>query len=343
MGVIKQLWEIWCSVRIISPSNIRHINQLLLKITPPKELHRQPRPFSAKCKWKGSEWQSWLLFYCLPCLQDILPSEHVQNLSLLVRSIFILLKKSITEAELYQCEEDLLTFVIRCQELYSEKFMTFNVHSLLHLVNCVRMSGPLWASSTFPFESAIFQFKQQITGPRGLYDQIAKRTLRKISFKLTLKKKIHQSETCLRFCESLFSIICSPKIQYIERAVLLGKLETLENGDILYERYVYKHIVYDSLRYSRSTKTNNVIALLTSNTIVEIKVFICAGNKSFAQVEILETETGDNSLNVQHIFRITRKSKTQIIPIEELKEKMIYMNLKKFEYVSRLPNKFYVQ
>lgn len=55
--------------------------------------------------------------------------------------------------------------------------MTFNLHSLLHVVSNVRQSGPLWATSTFPFESGIFHLKPQVSGPKRVLDQIGKGAL----------------------------------------------------------------------------------------------------------------------------------------------------------------------
>ena len=162
-------------MKIIKAKDVKRINELLAKITPPREIHRKPRPFSEKAKWKATEWRTWILFYALPCLKDILPNEYFQLLSLFVRSISTLMKTSISEIDLRHCEEDLIAFVVRGQQLYGIRFMTFNVHSLLHLVDSVRMSGPLWATSAFVFESAIYQLKQQITRPNGLYNQIAKK------------------------------------------------------------------------------------------------------------------------------------------------------------------------
>lgn len=57
--------------------------------------------------------------------------------------------------------------------------MTFNVHSLLHVVHSVRMSDPLWATSAFPYENGIFHLKQNIHGPTGLLFQIATKTLQR--------------------------------------------------------------------------------------------------------------------------------------------------------------------
>lgn len=182
LGVVKQLREFRISTQMIKAKVIQLTNELMAKITPPREIHRKPRPFSEKAKWKATEWKSCLLYYALPCLKTILPDEHFEHLQLLVRTIFTLLKTLISAQDLRNCEQDVITFVVRGEQLYGITFMTFNVDSLLHLVESVRMSGPLWATFAFAFDSAIYQLKQQVTGPHGLYDQITKRMLKKKIF-----------------------------------------------------------------------------------------------------------------------------------------------------------------
>jgi len=61
-----------------------------------------------------------------------------------------------------------MKFVALFEVLYGAESMRFNVHMLLHVVQSVRMSGPLWATSTFPFESNIHFLKQLVNGPKGV-------------------------------------------------------------------------------------------------------------------------------------------------------------------------------
>ena len=168
--------DIWIETKIIAADGFRQLNERLMKMTPPHEIHRQPRPMNEKAKWKASEWRSWLFFYSVICLQGLIPIEVLNHYSLMVESIFILLQDSITEEELRVCEEKFLVFVAKYQEMFGNSVMTFNIHGLSHLVQSVRMTGPLWTSLIFPFQGAIFYLKRAITGPKGVYGQIAKRT-----------------------------------------------------------------------------------------------------------------------------------------------------------------------
>lgn len=206
LDVAKQLWGIWTTASkncYLKPSDREEINNRRSKIKRPHEIHRLVRPIKDAPKWKASEWESWLLFDSVPCLQGILDDECLESYILFVRSINILLKNEISKTELRKCECDLLQFVEECEILYGEEVMTFNLHSMLHLCESVRQSGPLWATSTFPFENGIFHFKRHINAPHGVSHQIAN---------LVLKKKLIQSNidnistvpACRNYCHNLF-------------------------------------------------------------------------------------------------------------------------------------------
>ncbi|XP_043466102.1 uncharacterized protein LOC122500978 isoform X2 [Leptopilina heterotoma] len=81
IGVVKQLFQIWTDCNSswhFTKDQRKKINDIISKITPSHEIHRLPRSFLDKAKWKASEWQSWLLFYSLPCLECILPDINSQ-------------------------------------------------------------------------------------------------------------------------------------------------------------------------------------------------------------------------------------------------------------------------
>lgn len=120
-------------------------------------MHRLPRKgiIQGAAKPKASELKSWLLFFSLPCLDGIIAQEALDHYCLLVKSAYVLLKSEISEAELVQCEKDLCQFVIDYEKYYGEENMTFNVHTLLHVVQSVRQTGPLYINSAFPYENHI--------------------------------------------------------------------------------------------------------------------------------------------------------------------------------------------
>lgn len=151
LGVTKQLWEEWTNTRCpfyFNPKDREKIDNNLLRIKPIKEMYRLPEILKKKSKWKAADWLYWLLFYSLPCLSGILNEKAFDSFALLVKSVHTLISIKISEADLDECEKNLFKFVCDCEKLYGTHVMTFNLHSLLHLVDNVRKSGPLCRRST---------------------------------------------------------------------------------------------------------------------------------------------------------------------------------------------------
>lgn len=90
----------------------------LLNIKVPDRISRTPKSLVEFKRWKGnslndcnlmvtsivlligSELKSWLLFYSLPVLKDVLPLPYYKHYSLLVASIHILASDCISPADL---------------------------------------------------------------------------------------------------------------------------------------------------------------------------------------------------------------------------------------------------
>ena len=116
--------------------------------------------------------RSFFLFYGVPCLYGILPSEYLEHYSLLVHAIYLLLQESISETDLDQAERCLQTFSKYFDRLYSQRFCTLNVHNLLHLVDCVRNLDPLYCFSCFSFEDKNGYLLKLIQGTQFIASQI---------------------------------------------------------------------------------------------------------------------------------------------------------------------------
>ncbi|XP_075534303.1 uncharacterized protein LOC142568106 [Dermacentor variabilis] len=106
-GVAKQLTETILSSsnsdqRFYSgaPSALSRTDLRLLSIKPPNCITRLPRSIQERSHWKASEWRHWLLFYALPCLNEILPQEYWRHLSKLCEAIYMLLQEELTSFEI---------------------------------------------------------------------------------------------------------------------------------------------------------------------------------------------------------------------------------------------------
>lgn len=112
-------------------------------------ISRLPKKIDEYGDWKASEFRTFLLYYSVPLLEDVLPSKYFDHFCNLVLGTFLLLKTSISQTDLNLARCCFKRFCIGIEELYTERYATFNVHCLLHLCTKVEDLGPLWSQSCF--------------------------------------------------------------------------------------------------------------------------------------------------------------------------------------------------
>ena len=332
IGPVEQLWDTWVKKGIISAQDIRNINEHLALIKPVAEIHRLPRSLCKKSKWKASEWKSWLLFFSFPCLKNYLPAIYLEHFTLLVDTIFTMLKTKITEDELRRCNCDIIQFVGEFEILYGEEAMTFNVHFLLHIVQSVRYSGPLWANSAFPFESFLFTLKQYVTGTKQPEQQMAKKALNILHYKYVVDSSIFHSETAQEFCKSIFSknMLSTYVAQTLDGIMFSGRSREVkfvnpENNETIsgesFIKCVYKGSVYKSKKNTLSCTRNDTVVKLISGKVVEIEDIMKTDLKCYLLIRELIVE---QQPLVRHMFTILRKERDLIIiPISEVYEILV--------------------
>ena len=189
-GVTKSLLVLWTDSKHSSkPFSIRrHVHELdqcLLKQTPPQEFRRPPRSIIRDLSyWKASEFRSWLLFFSLPLLVNILPPLYFHHFSLLVCAMHLLLLKQITLTQCSIAEKMLCDFYSLLPELYGVRSCTINAHNLIHLPQFARLWGPCWTHSALSFESHNGNLKKMIHSTRKVADQLSF----SLDVRLTLQK-----------------------------------------------------------------------------------------------------------------------------------------------------------
>ncbi|XP_035697167.1 uncharacterized protein LOC118430408 isoform X2 [Branchiostoma floridae] len=156
-----------------NPGNaIPDLNKQLLALKVPDCISHRPRSITEKHHWKASEFRSWLLYYSMPLLHDVLPAEYVAHYFLLVSAIWTLASDDITTADLTTAGLRLDAFCKSFEELYGERRQTMNIHKLRHLQMYVEMYGPVWTTSLFGFESMNGHLKRMVHGTRFIVTQI---------------------------------------------------------------------------------------------------------------------------------------------------------------------------
>lgn len=94
-----------------------------------------------------------LLYYLTYSLNGLLPRRYIEHFKLLSSAIHTLLLTSISMENINAAELKLERFSNEFEGLYGKENVTMNIHLLRHIANAVRHNGPLWAQSTFGFET----------------------------------------------------------------------------------------------------------------------------------------------------------------------------------------------
>nr|XP_020441759.1 uncharacterized protein LOC109951534 [Monopterus albus] len=248
------------------------------KIKPPVEITRTPRSLSERKFWKASEWRAFLLFYALPILKGILPVRFWNNLFLLVFSIYTLLQDTIKTRSILMAEVALKKFVIEFQRLYGKNHMTFNIHLLTHVTQSVKHWGPLWATSTFPFESNMGTLLKYFHGTQYVPSQIARKFLmwRELPEKAkhtiasgntkvqSFVEKLYVSKRRTDKCDTLNKSIkgfdhppLQENIPASHRLAIVKLCGNLSNCFWYYSRFLVDGALYHSQTYDRIKKRFN--------------------------------------------------------------------------------------
>ena len=340
LGVTEQMWAEW-DKNVLSPEQRREIDELILLIHTPRDLHRVPQKISTKSIWKATHWKSWLIFYSLPILSKFLPKDMLEHYALFVNSIYALLQMEITEEQLRKCEEDFMIFVANFQMLYGIEKMTFNVHILLHAVHSVRMSGPLWGTSAFPFEHNIHSLKDTVNGPKSVEQQMSANSLIRLSYQCQPRNP-NRSKIVNTFCENLFSrktaTKCALKFENVTFFGQSPKNKFQEEQE--FTRCLLNNQVYSSNKYLKSKKFNDTIIQLQNGKIAQLTgLKIIPNVKCWVELKELILQpffVGD--VKVHHIWKVIENVELSPITLSEIKSKIVGLDFKQNQYVCTMPN-----
>lgn len=296
LAVMKMLMTLWFdkshrNEHFSISTKAKEVDERLLNIKPPKFLTSFPRSLTEVSHFKAAELKNFLLnYYSLPCLFSILPMDQFNHFSLLVYAIYIFLQQNITAKDILQCRKFLLEFVINVPVMYGERYMTSNVHLLLHLADKVEDLGPLWCSSCFYFEDFNGQLRRLFHGTQQIETRIAfaagvHQSLPKIAqslkvgsceqdlFEKMMTKNIQRtSENITEAVSVVGAFSCRPcteeELGAIQNSV--GNVKSVTFFKRLYSRQQIIH----SVNYYASSRRNNSVIKLQSGSYGQVQNFV---------------------------------------------------------------------
>lgn len=344
-GVGKQITE-YILQRI--PDKISVIDKYLKNIKAPQQLSRLSRLISERGDWKAKEWENFILHYSVPIFKKLLDADLLRYWILFVDALHILLRQEITSEELDHADEMLHEFNTPTQEFFTKKGMTSNMHRLLHLSTSVLNWGPLWAHSTFPFESANHDVLQTIHCAKGVNLQI----LRFLNYQRCsnlIKNKIYPqaSFAVRRFCGSISqrTITKSCKINcvtYLGNTTIINPM-ILNNCQLSKYSTIYKRVVINGCLYTSdkgNKRSNNSCCQMIDGTFQKILYFVIDDEYNKEVVLCKEIRTGDKiNDSIYQIDFIDNEIRAK--KIDNIKMICVFLTVENINYISILPNLYH--
>lgn len=158
LGVCKLLLDLWFNSKYSTqPWRLHHLQHLvedkMKNLKPPSNVQRAPRSLKDLKFWKASEYKTFLLYYSVVVLKDIMSDVYLKHHCLLVSAVSLLSLDSISIGQIQAASSLLKSYVADFARLYGLRYMGINIHQLIHLHSVVLDLGPLWVYSCFFLES----------------------------------------------------------------------------------------------------------------------------------------------------------------------------------------------
>ena len=313
-GVVVSFWKHWTNsdyegeLWYLSRAKRMALNSKLETIVPPAELTRPRGTLDDIALWKASEIKSFLLYYSLPCLKDLLPDRYWRHWLLLVYSMTVFLREKIIPEAFFEAQDAISRFVDDIKVLYPNcrSLYTFNTHLLLHFPKAVQNYGSLWSSSTFPFEHFNGVLTRLINGTQSVPMQVCRSfvRLRQVSqvsasvfshesssdvgksLYYSMLSKYTSSQSHLYYnglrlfgSPEMYTLSLVEKVS-VER--LLGR--RVEGKAKSYRRMIIRGTVFHSSAYESLSVRDNSIAKMNNGVLVSIHRIILV--KIFNSLEV---------------------------------------------------------
>ncbi|KAH3755223.1 hypothetical protein DPMN_189913 [Dreissena polymorpha] len=337
---------------------VKEVDRRLSDMRPTDNMSRLPRSINDHLShWKASEFQHWLLFYSVPCLQGILPPQYMENLCYLVEGVFKLLGENLENEVIDEAELSLTKFQITFENMYGVEHCGLNIHNIgFHIANYARLHGPLWGWSCFSFEDMNGTLLKSAHGTGNVCRQLLQTML--------VQKKLHgeaaaiQDDNLRDFALDMLTTGRRTKTKKeCENCSLLGKMHPVDVQNLQVEQEVKQYTGKDvcslqkvhriklkgqlisSKNYKRMQKRNCHTVLLDNGCIKSIEFFVydAVSNKCFALTQDLKV-TGLLHNSLTHLIKVEHGRKNEIVPVNAFVEKVICLEgFKDCVCMARLP------
>lgn len=167
LGIMKKLLTLWTKGNMavrLKPDQLKEasLRSISIRKCIPKEFARLPRNLDEIDRWKATEFRLFLLYTGPVILKDLLPKNMYVHLLCLSIGVRILSDNEYC-LQLNEYADCLLRyFAKKFSVLYGLKYISYNVHNIIHLSKDVLELGPLDSFSAFEFENYMYTLKKKL-------------------------------------------------------------------------------------------------------------------------------------------------------------------------------------
>jgi len=264
LGVMKRLLQFWVKgkkdVRLTDQEQeIVSCELKNLKTFVPSEFCRLPRSLDCIEFWKATEFRSFLLYSGPIVLKNRLSKLQYFHFMLLHSAIKILISENTCQLYNTLAKELLFKFINDYSNIYDYTFITYNVHTLIHLPECVRCHGSL--------ENYLQEFKKYIKCSRYPLQKLYNRIKEKQSVLLSDNEANNYVQYPLLIKE-IFDCSC-PNYKLYAKLLLfncflinINSLEAqcfmLSNNNIVEVKHIYQCMSTKSIKLHVSQFLNHI-------------------------------------------------------------------------------------
>ncbi len=256
----------------------------------------------------------------------------------------LLLSNQIDTRILPEIQSQLQLFYNLVPSLYGENACTANVHSLIHVVKFVKLWGPLWTISTFPFENANGILKRQIHGTRNILQQMI------FMMKLREQFSLHNQIT-----EHTLGVVVG-KVLTQEIPLREAEVLCITSPAMIFKKAKVNNALYHSNKWEKpqSSRKSSVVSFIL-NTAVHfgeiqyfsltnqqplalVKVFSILNEGTLSEVDLPHDKNINPNLLDNTIFKVTLETELIAIPLSSFQNKCILINADDYNYIIPLTN-----
>lgn len=331
LGVMKKLLSLWLDTKYHQkPFHIKKQKQIglsnrIISLKPVSEMSRKPKSIFSRSDFKANEYRSLLFYYLRFTLHGALDIKYIRNFEMLSSSIYILSKEKVSLNEIEEANTKLNEFADTFEDLYGKNQVTINLHLIRHLADAVKNLGPLWVHSAYVFEANNGVVIAANNSKRDIVHQLAW----KYSMKKTLAKSHEENKTSVSG-KRLIRINASEYALFAKH-----KLKISENGYLT----VYRSAVFRNTKFtcelSKEISTIDYFVQISDKIYGAVRFYTAIDFNLYAMINIYNViET------IHHFKKIQRTDIIQVIKMNEIKEKLLYLKIGRDEYITSFPNKY---